>query len=84
MTKKEAERRALRLVDKWKEIVTDAFLYEYLVDDICLGCGKRSCDGCPAGTRQDGTLTLEKINMSGLIYNKTKNILEKLKWQFLL
>ena len=50
MKREEAEKRALQLKDKWQEIITDAFIYGYLVDDICMGCGKRNCDGCPAGT----------------------------------
>jgi len=50
MTKKQATKYALQLKDKWKEIVRDAILNEYLVNDICLGCGKRNCGGCPAGT----------------------------------
>ena len=49
MKKQNAKRIALRLKDKWEEIVTDALIRDYLVDDICLGCGKRSCGGCPAG-----------------------------------
>lgn len=50
MTQQEAERKSLRLANKWKDIVTDAIRNGYLVDDICLGCGRRGCDSCPAGT----------------------------------
>jgi len=51
MSKKEAKEMALELKDKWEQIVTDAFRFGFLTDDICLGCGKVGCDGCPAGTR---------------------------------
>ena len=50
MTDEEANKRALQLVDKWRLIISDAIQEEYIVDDLCLGCGKRSCGGCPAGT----------------------------------
>ena len=50
MTKKEAQECALTVRDKWEQIVTDAFRLGYLTDDICLGCGKVDCGGCPAGT----------------------------------
>lgn len=48
MTQQEAEWKAERLKEKWKEIITDAIRNEFLVDDICLGCGRRNCDACPS------------------------------------
>lgn len=50
MTQQEAEWKAERLKEKWKDIITDAIRNEFLVDDICLGCGRRNCGACPAGT----------------------------------
>jgi heterodisulfide reductase subunit C len=50
MTKNEAHQKALSLRDKWEEIVADAFRYGFLRTDLCLGCGKPNCGGCPAGT----------------------------------
>jgi len=46
----DAHNQALAIKDKWEEIVTDAFRYGYLTNNICLGCGKIDCMGCPAGT----------------------------------
>lgn len=50
MTQKEAEWKAERLKERWKDIITDAIRTELLVDDVCLGCGRRNCGACPAGT----------------------------------
>jgi hypothetical protein len=50
MTQKESEDKALKLASKWKDIVADAIRNGLLVDDLCLGCGKRGCTSCPAGT----------------------------------
>lgn len=50
MTEEQADQISMQLVDKWHQIVKDAILCGYIVDDLCLGCGKRGCGGCPAGT----------------------------------
>ena len=50
MPEAKAKRRAIKLKDKWAQIVTDAFRFGYLTDDNCAGCGKYQCGGCPCGT----------------------------------
>ena len=50
MTEEVAHKQALVVKDKWEEIITDAFRFGYLTNDLCLGCGKVGCTGCPAGT----------------------------------
>lgn len=64
MTQQQAETKALRLAEKWKDIVTDAIRNGYLVDDICLGCGKRGCDSCPAVTTTGWNPSLSVIRLS--------------------
>jgi hypothetical protein len=51
MSKKDALDCAIIVKDKWEQIVTDAFRMGYLSEDICAGCGKIGCEGCPAGTK---------------------------------
>lgn len=35
----------------WRDqFIADMEAIELIVHDVCLGCGKRACSGCPAGT----------------------------------